>query len=146
MGLFDSLKKKESIVLVALADFTKEPNQPGVGVSVSRVVGGPGLIKKDGSVDLNNMMGILVQTRKEVPEAAGATSFGIWCGELGKSDDDPYAIFYDLLKAKDIDFAKMNMGFSHIDLRKFPGSDKSGLSFDIRYIKQAKIIEYKWVK
>ena len=144
MGIFDSLKKKESIVMVVLADYSK--NEFPAGVSVSRVEGGPGLIKKDGSVDLINLMGILIQTRKEIPSAANATSFGVWCGELGRRDEDPYAIFYDLVKAKDVDFGKMLLNFAHIDFRKIPNSDKSGITFDILYIEQAKPIDYKWSK
>ena len=144
MSLFDFYKKKteDSVVVVELADFSK---QDPAGAIVSRVEGGPGLLLKDGSVDLKNLMGIISHTKTYVPAAAVQKDFMVWCGIRGKKEDDPYATFYDLIRLKNVDLKSGRCGFDHVDFRKME-NNHSGIVFNGPLITAAKLLKYTWLK
>ena len=144
MGLFDAFRKG-SFVLIETADFSKENAQ---GPMVARVEGGAGLIRKDGTVDMQNLMGILESVRFCLPTLIAQPDFLVWCGEPGKKAGEPIARFYDLLRIKGLPVkidGKVQFGFDHVDLRKMPNG-ASGVTFDPKLIETTRKINYAWKK
>ena len=137
MALFDKFKRTHYTV-IGLADYAKE--QP-MGPMVAYQVDKRGLIKKDGTVDMVNLLGILDYTVRNVEKARGARSFQVWCGTLVRNTSEEQPVFYDLIKVANIDFATGRFGLGH---ENFSDINKSGIAFDSKLYSIAKKINYEY--
>lgn len=138
MGIFDKLKK-EHYTLIGLADFSQ--NEP-LGQLVAFQSDYRGLIKKDRTVDMVNLVGMLEYTERTVEKARGHRSFAVWCGVVEKVDDSKIPVYYDMIKVQNIDFKTRKLGFGRVDLR---GNTNNGVTFDSKLYSIAKEINYKYV-
>ena len=138
MGLLDMLKK-EHYTLIELADFSKkEPLGPFVALQTDY----RGLIKKDRTVDMVNLVRMLEYTTKNVEKARGCRRFAVWCGVIEKVGDKKEPVYYDLIKIQNIDFASGKTGFGRSDLR---GTENNRITLDSRVYGAVTRIDYKYI-
>jgi hypothetical protein len=138
MGLLDKLKK-EHYTLIELADFSKE--EP-LGIFVAYQCDNRGLIKKDRTVDMVNLVRMLEYTTRTVEKARGCRSFAVWCGVNEKVGEKKQPVYYDLIKIQNIDFASGKTGFGRSDLRN---PTNSGFTFDSNVYGVAVKINYQYI-
>ena len=143
MGFMDLFKKKtsSSVILIERADFSSE-NPMGPFIAI--VEGGQGLIKKDGSVDMANLVNMLSKVIAKDTSGKAQKDFFVWCGTSGTKEGEPWAAFYDLIKVKDLDLRSGKLGFAHEDFRKL-SEGRSGISFDEKVKQMVFTLDYTWL-